>query len=67
MRNPSSLTAVVVFAFFVAMAPAQIASAGNAPVAPINTKDGLAIKALTRSPISIPERRRRAQATTHFG
>ena len=43
MRNSSSLTAVV-FAFFVAMGPARIASAGDAPVAPINTKGGLAIK-----------------------
>ena len=44
MRHSSSLTAVVVFAFFVAMGPGRIASAGNAPVASINTKDGLAIK-----------------------
>ena len=44
MRASSSLTAVVGFAFFVAMGPARIASAGNASVAPTNTKDGLAIK-----------------------
>ena len=44
MRASLSITAVAVFAFFVATGPARIASAGNAPVAPINTKDGLAIK-----------------------
>jgi len=44
MRSASSRTAVVVFAFLVAAGPARIASAGNAAVAPINTKDGVAIK-----------------------
>jgi hypothetical protein len=44
MRASSSLSAIVVFAVCLATGLARIACAGNAPVAPINTNAGLAIK-----------------------
>ena len=64
MRSGSSRTAVVVFAFLVAAGPARIASAGNAAVAPINTKDGLAIKGF--DPVAYFDSRQPTKGTSHY-
>jgi YHS domain-containing protein len=64
MRTSSSLTAVVGFAFFLATGPARIAYAGNAPVAPINTKDGLAIKGF--DPVAYFDSRQPTRGSSHY-
>ena len=64
MRASSSLTVVVFFAFFVAAGPARIASAGNAPVAPINTRDGLAIKGF--DPVAYFGSRQPTKGSSHY-
>jgi hypothetical protein len=64
MRASSSLTVVVFFAFFVAAGPARIASAGNAPVAPINTRDGLAIKGFDR--VAYFDSRQPTKGSSHY-
>jgi len=64
MRASSSLTAVVVFALFVAMGPARIACARNAPVAPVNTKDGLAIKGF--DPVAYFDSGQATEGSSHY-